>query len=242
MSDYYSVLGVPNGATADQIKRAYRDLALKYHPDRNHDKAATEKFKEINEAYAVLGDPEKRKQYDAYGPEGFGQRYTADDIFRGSNFQDIFKDMGINFDFGSFGGGDLFGDQFQQSQQDGVNITLSFKDLENGVDREFEVQHYKVCTNCKGNGGEPGSKQIKCSSCNGTGRRHIQQNTMFGRFEAVTTCSRCRGKGKMHEKICGSCGGNGRMIATERFRVKAGMVNGSESSTGSDSRKKFGFF
>lgn len=239
--DYYQVLGVSKNATQDQIKDAYRELALKWHPDRNKDKKAEAVFKEVNEAYAVLGDPQKRKQYDAYGPEGFGQRYTEDDIFRGFNFEDIIREFQDNMFAGGFGapfGSDIFG---QQAEQTGVNLYLSFDDIEKGVNREFQVQRYKACDNCKGTGGEPGSKQIKCPKCDGKGRMHIQQSTPFGRFDMVSTCNRCGGRGKIYEKTCKVCNGNGRVVVTEKFRVTA---ESSEKPKGNEKKggKFFGVF
>ncbi len=218
--NYYEVLGISKNATADQIKGAYRDLALKFHPDRNKDKAAEEKFKQINEAYAVLSDPEKRKQYDSFGPEGFGRKYSEEDIFRNFNFEDIMRDFQENFGMGGFGG--PFGtDMFSQQQQEqtGVNLYLSFDDIEKGIDKEFEVQHHSKCEHCRGSGGEPGSKLTKCQECNGTGRRHIHQNTIFGMFDMVSTCNVCGGRGRNYETKCRECKGNGMVLVKERFRV-----------------------
>ena len=232
-------------ASQDEIKRAYRELAMKYHPDRNKDKDAEAKFKEINEAYAVLGDEQKRKQYDTYGPSGFGQRFSEEDIFKGFNFEDIFKQMQDNV-FGFSGMGGQFGDMFNEAEQTGVNINLQFSDMEKGFDRTFEVKHYKTCSNCRGSGGEPGSRQIKCESCNGTGRRRMQQNSILGRFEMITTCNRCSGRGKIFESACKVCRGHGRVIATEKFRIRAESVDsaGKEEKDGNASgggRKRFGF-
>ncbi len=234
MVDYYSILGVPKNASVDQIKKAYRELALKYHPDKNKSKEAEEKFKEINAAYAVLSNPEKRKEYDAYGPEGFGRKFSQEDIFRGFNFEDIFQDMQSNMysnlggeGFGGFGG-----------EAQGVNINLSFDDIERGVDREFEVQRYRTCENCDGRGGEPGSKEMRCPICNGTGMRHVRQNTFLGSFEMMTTCDRCMGRKKVFEKVCHVCRGNGRVLVTERFRVKAERSDAGNK----DSRRRFGVF
>ncbi|MGD0510462.1 MAG: DnaJ domain-containing protein [Candidatus Micrarchaeaceae archaeon] len=219
--DYYKILGISKNASADQIKGAYRELALKYHPDRNKDKNAEEKFKTINEAYAVLSDPQKRQQYDAYGPEGFGQRYTEEDIFRNFNFDDIMRQFQENIFTGGFEGmGDMFGQQ-QQQEQTGVNLYLSFDDIEMGMTREYQVQRYKNCDNCKGTGGEPGSKQVKCTTCDGKGRVHVQQSTPFGRFSMVTICSKCGGRGKTFEKVCRTCRGNGKVLVTEKFKVTA---------------------
>lgn len=234
--DYYSTLGVEKNATQEQIKNAYRTLALKFHPDRNKTKEAEETFKEINTAYAVLSDPEKRKQYDSYGPTGFNQRFSEEDIFRGFNFDDIFKNMQENMYFS--GGFDPFGGGFpQQEEQKGVNLYLSFDDIEKGVDKEFSVRRVKVCPNCRGNGGEPGSTQSKCPACNGSGRRHVRQNTPFGRFEAITTCDQCRGKGKIFDKVCKECEGVGRVTAVEKFRVRA-----EKPDTDTKQKKKFWAF
>ncbi len=211
--DYYEVLGVPKSASQDQIKKAYRDLALKLHPDRNSEKSAESKFKEVNEAYAVLGDPEKRKRYDAYGPDQFNQQYSQEDIFRNFNANDIFKDL---FASGAFGGGSPFGENIfndEVQQPNAVNLTLSFEDIEQGMEREYQMQHFKRCTHCSGTGGEPGAKQIKCTSCNGMGRRKVQQNTFLGRFEMITTCDKCRGRGKIFEKACKVCSGKGQNLS-----------------------------
>ncbi|MDE1860839.1 MAG: DnaJ domain-containing protein [Candidatus Micrarchaeota archaeon] len=233
--DYYQILGVPKDASQEQIKKAYRELALKFHPDRNKSKDAEERFKAINEAYAVLGDEQKRKQYDSYGPEGFNQRFTEEDIFRGFNFDEIFKGMQDSmFGFSNFGPG--FGGA--EPEQAGVNLYMSFEDLERGIDREFEVQRYRRCGNCRGSGGEPGSKQLKCSSCNGSGRKRIQQNTPFGRFEAITTCGNCGGRGRIFEHVCRTCNGNGRILITERFRIKAEKADEDKD----DTRRRFGIF
>ncbi|MCL5413467.1 MAG: DnaJ domain-containing protein [Candidatus Marsarchaeota archaeon] len=234
MVDYYSVLGVQKNATSDQIKKAYRDLALKYHPDRNPDKAEAEHFKEINEAYAVLSNDEKRKQYDAYGPEGFSQKYSAEDIFRGSNVQDILKEMGINLNFG-FGGQDLFGGMFGMGQQQGdigqsilYRMDVTLHDIANGSTKEILVKHVKKCGECGGSGGDPGSRLAKCSECKGTGYRTVIQNSFFGRIQTTSICNRCMGKGKKYEKMCRSCNGKGGVVASEKVQVRipAGIKSG----------------
>ncbi|MDE1851423.1 MAG: DnaJ domain-containing protein [Candidatus Micrarchaeota archaeon] len=236
--DYYNILGLSKSATQEQIREAYRKLVLKHHPDINKDPKAEAKMREINEAYAVLSDPEKRKEYDAYGPSGFGRRYTEEEIFRNFNFEDIFKNMqgfeGFGFGGDPFG---MFGEQ-QQQVQTTVNFSVAFDDIEKGLDREYDVQRNKKCPTCKGTGGDPGSKQVQCSACNGNGRRRIQQNSFFGRFEAITTCDRCRGRGRIYERSCRTCGGNGIVSVIERVRIR---VNKTGEETG-EPRKKPGFF
>ncbi len=215
MRDYYDILGIKKTASQEEIKRAYRELALKFHPDRNKTKEAEEKFKEINTAYAVLSDPEKRKTYDAYGAEGFNDRFSEEDIFRGFNPEDIFKDI---FGGRSFNFGDMFGQQGEQ-EQTGINMYFSFDEMDRGINREISVQHYKTCQNCRGSGGEPDSKQIKCTACNGSGRRNIQQNTPFGVIRMVSICDRCGGRGKIFEKACHVCRGSGRVVASDRYKI-----------------------
>jgi molecular chaperone DnaJ len=214
-NDYYDILGVKRNANNDEIKRAYRDLALKYHPDRNKDKSSEERFKEINAAYAVLSDPEKRKQYDTFGPEGFGQRFTQDDIFRNFDINEIFRQMGMGgFDFG-FGEDPFGGMGGGEAAATGVNLQISFDDIERGMDREFEIAHRKQCNNCGGSGAEPGSKQSRCPTCNGTGRM-----SPFALFMFDTICNKCRGRGKIYDKECRVCRGRGSLLVKERFRVK----------------------
>jgi molecular chaperone DnaJ len=233
--DYYDILGIGKDASQDQIKSAYRELALKHHPDRNKHKDSEEKFKEINAAYAVLSDPEKRRQYDAYGSEGFEQRFTNEDIFKGVNIEDIIRGFQENM-FGFQDVGNPFGG-FQEEPR-GVNLNISFEDIEKGFDREFSVQHNKMCSNCKGSGGEPGSKHIKCAKCNGKGRIHIQQQIPFTILTFDSTCDKCRGSGKIPEKVCKTCRGSGKVIVTEKFRIKVDKVDGKDGK----SRGMFGIF
>ncbi len=235
MVDYYSVLGVPKTASADQIKKAYRELALKYHPDRNKSSGAEEKFKEINEAYAVLSDDTKRKQYDAYGPEGFSQRYTEQDIFRGSNVNDLLREMGIDLNFG-FGGGEslfqMFGGTQVNRQDLGQNILyrmdITLKEAANGATKEITVRHVKECDNCSGTGGEPGSKVTKCAECRGSGYVTEVRNSFFGRIQTTAPCQKCSGTGKRYEKKCRACNGRGGVVANERVQVNvpAGIASG----------------
>ncbi len=231
MRDYYDVLGVRKDASAEEIKKAYRELALKYHPDRNKSKEAEATFKGINEAYAVLGNEEKRRRYDAYGPEQFGQRYSQEDIFRGFDFQDIFRDLGININFGSggfdpFGG--LFGGGSGGRSELHYPISLALEEIASGVKKNIEIKHVRKCGHCGGTGGEPGYKLIRCSQCNGTGRVRRTTTTMFGRMQMVTTCDVCGGRGRGYEKNCRACGGSGGSIGVDKLEISipAGISEG----------------
>lgn len=237
--DYYAILGVTKSAAQEEIKSAYRNLAIKYHPDRNKAKDAEAKMQELNEAYAVLSDPEKRRQYDTFGSEGFNQRFSQEDIFRNFNFEDLFREFG----FGGAGGGGFPGfggfGPVEEQEQTGVNLYLSFEDLERGIEKDFDVQHVKRCDRCGGTGGEPGSKQVKCTSCDGHGRKTVQQNTIFGRFQMVTPCNKCRGRGKTYDKSCSECRGEGKVLVRERFTIRAGKPGPRPKE---DTRRKFGVF
>ncbi len=232
MADYYSVLGVPRDADLDKIKKAYRELALKYHPDVNKTKEAEEKFKQINEAYAVLSDEQKRRQYDAYGPEGFNRRYTQEDIFRGSNVEDILREMGININLGGFSFGDMFGGTRGDGQDIGQNILykvdLTLSEVADGTTKEISVRHVKTCSACHGSGGESGSRQSRCSECRGEGYVTAVSNTFFGRIQTTQQCQRCAGTGKVYEKKCKACAGKGGIVANEKVKVTipAGVKSG----------------
>ncbi len=222
-----------HNASEDDIKRAYRDLALKFHPDRNKEKSAEEKFKEINEAYAVLSDPQKRQQYDAYGPEGFGRTFTQEDIFRGFDIDEVFRQFNAGgfqdlFNVAGFGGFeatrrmDIGSDILEQ-------ITVSKHDAEHGGERKLTVRHIKLCDNCRGNGAERGSKVISCSECRGQGKMKATVRIPFGIMETITTCPRCGGIGKVPEKQCRVCHGHGRMHIEDKvtMRIPAGITSGS---------------
>jgi molecular chaperone DnaJ len=231
--DFYEVLGVPKTASKDQIKDAYRKLALQYHPDRNKEPGAEERFKEVSEAYAVLSDDTKRKQYDAYGQEGFFQRYTDEDIFRGTNFGDIFRDMG----FGGFGGfNDIFAQFFggggRQRPNRGEDLTyhiqLNLEDLIADSSREIEIPRTEVCPVCNGSGAKPGSSPKTCSTCGGSGQVQKIQSAGFARLVRIVDCSKCGGRGQIIDYPCKECRGSGTVEKKRKISlvIPAGLEDG----------------
>jgi molecular chaperone DnaJ len=234
--DYYDILGVPRNASKDQIKNEYRKLALKYHPDRNKASDAEERFKEISEAYAILSDDEKRAQYDRFGHAGIDSRYTTEDIFRGVDFDEIFRDMG----FGGFGGfGSIF-DMFfgggrrargpQRGQDIRYDLELSLEQAYTGLQTEIEVPRTEGCSECNGTGAKPGTSPKKCSECGGTGQIQHVQVSGFMRFARIEPCRKCRGRGIIIEKPCNVCNGAGIVERSRRISLKvpAGVDTGSQ--------------
>ncbi len=224
-ADYYGTLGIPKNASEVQIKDAYRRLVLQFHPDRNPDPKAQGRMREINEAYAVLGDPQKRQQYDMMGPGAFNQRFSEDDIFRGFDFESILRSFGMNMsDIGGFEqmfSGQQHAGAYQQQQ---LSLNIPLADLEKGVNKTIAVQYYKRCGNCKGKGGEPGYRDTGCPECNGTGTvRRGGSNSAFGFpsfFMMTSPCTRCGGMGVVHEKVCHVCKGRGQVLVKEKFRIR----------------------
>jgi len=234
MKDYYKILGVNKKASLSEIKKAYRKLARKYHPDLNPgDKEAEQKFKEITEAYEVLKDPKKRKQYDTYGSVGnnfrTSQDYSGFDGFDfttkgGSSFSDIFETI-----FGNFTG---FGKEAKsrRSPQRGEDLhysmTLSFIDAAKGVELPIQIMRKVVCPSCNGKGVDKDSKRVVCPVCHGTGK--VNKQTGFMKF--ATPCTNCGGTGYLEGSICKTCNGEGRVddISKLRVRIPAGVDNGSK--------------
>ena len=229
--DYYEVLGIDKGADEAAIKKAYRTMAKKNHPDLNPgDKEAEERFKEINEAYQVLSDPQKRAQYDQFGHEGpqggFGG-YGDFSGFGGGGFEDIFSTI-----FGGGFGGGFSGGARQNGPVPGDDVrydmTISFEEAALGCEKEINLVRDEECSECGGSGAKPGSKVETCSTCGGTGQERVVSNTPFGRIQNVRTCSRCRGTGKIITEYCSKCKGRGKVRVSRRRTVKvpAGIDNG----------------
>lgn len=223
--DYYKILGVSRDATQEEIKKAFRQLALKYHPDRNQgDKAAEEKFKEINEAYTCLSDEEKRANYDRFGTaEGVGAGFRGFGAGAGfGGFADIFEDVFEDF-FGAFGGTrkarPLKGADLR------YNLNISLEDAAFGAEKIIEVPRWQSCSRCNGSGAEPGTSPVTCPGCRGTGHVRFQQ----GFFSVSKTCGKCHGGGKIITKPCHDCNGNGKIRVKKEIsvRIPAGVDNGS---------------
>jgi len=240
--DYYEILGVKKSASLDEVKKAYRESALRYHPDRvphEQKKEAEDKFKEISEAYAVLSDANKRALYDQYGHSGIDQKYAYEDIFKGADFNSVFQDLGDS----GFGGGlfdeifsdlgfDIFGGRSSRASsgrrkgrdlQISVNITL--EEAAAGTEKAVTIPRYETCTTCSGSGAKPGTKKSACPACKGSGRTVVSS----GFFQLAQTCSRCRGQGSIIQASCPDCRGEGRAKVTRKITVKipAGVDTGS---------------
>jgi len=240
--DYYKLLGIDKNASKEEIKQAFRKLAHQHHPDKGGDE---KKFKEINEAYSILSNDEKRQQYDQFGSDfsGFaGQQggMSWDDIFR--NYQSQGQNM--EFDLGDiFGGSGGFSDIFSQffngnggggrraRKEKGkdvvVDMEITLEDAFAGIEKEINLKKYNICKHCKGTGGEPGSAKKKCPECDGAGQVQQTKRTVFGTFSQIITCPKCFGEGEFHEKECKECKGAGRINDIESIKIDlpAGVDN-----------------
>jgi molecular chaperone DnaJ len=221
--DYYEVLGVPRDASPEDIKKAFRKLAFQYHPDRNKDDGASEKFKEVNEAYEVLSDTDKRTAYDRFGHSG------PEGIFGGRGFE--------GFDFGGFG--DIFeaffggtGTATRQSSRRGndlrYTVSLTFEEAALGCEKEIEISRTELCSTCRGTRARPGSQPVRCTACDGTGQVRRVQRSLFGQFINTSVCPQCRGEGKIVNDSCPDCRGSGFQKHKRKIMVKvpAGIDDG----------------
>ena len=240
--DYYAVLGVDKNATDEELKKAYRKLAKKYHPDANPDnkEAAEKKFKEINEAYEVLSNPQKRRMYDQFGTadpqSGFG---GAGGPFGGGTY--TYSTSGFG-DFGDFGDlGDIFSSFFGGRQSStrrnngphkgadlNLSMSITFEESFLGVEKEVTITRNETCDICHGTGAKPGPKVVQCPDCHGTGQVTQVQNTILGQVQTTRTCPRCRGTGEFIKEVCENCGGKGQVRKQAKIKVKipAGIADG----------------
>ena len=227
--DYYETLGVSKNASADEIKSAYRKLAKQYHPDINKAPEAQAKFKEINEAYEVLGDPQKKSNYDQFGSAEGPQGANFEDIFGGAGFGGGFGDIFENI-FSAFGGGG--GGRRSRVMEKGedinVQINISFEDSMNGATKDIEITRFEKCPECSGTGARGGSAFDTCPECKGSGRVRYTQNTFFGTTVHEGICKKCGGTGKIVRDKCTKCNGRGyeKVKRTINLKIPAGIDNG----------------
>ncbi len=232
--DYYEILGVEREATPNEIKKAYRKVALRYHPDKNPDnKASEEKFKEAAEAYEVLSNADTRQRYDEFGhagvhgPDGKGPEMNMEDIF--THFKDIFG--GGSGSFGSF-----FSQERQQRARQGtdlrIKLKLSLQEIANGINKKIKIKRYTTCNICGGNGAKDGKALNTCSACNGTGQTRRVANTMLGQVMTAATCRACQGEGETVITPCSTCQGEGRCMTEEvlNLQIPPGVSDGMQLS------------
>jgi molecular chaperone DnaJ len=226
--DYYEILGLQKGASDDEIKKGFRKLAIKYHPDKNQgDKEAEEKFKEINEAYQVLSDPQKKAQYDQYGTADFngGGGFDAG----GFDFSDV---GGFGDIFESFFGGGFSSGRRKNGPERGAdieyNLNLTFEEAVFGVEKEVSINRHERCETCSGSGTKPGTSPKTCDKCGGSGQVRVQRNTPLGSFVSVNNCDKCGGKGKLVSDPCPTCRGTGKERKHRKIKINvpAGVDTG----------------
>lgn len=223
--DYYEVLGIPRSASAEDVKNAFRTLARKYHPDVNKEADAEEKFKEINEAYGVLSDPEKRAAYDRYGFQGVNTNGMPD--YSSMDLSDLFDLFG----FGSFGGSSRRSRNAPRRGADlSTRLKLTFEEAVFGAEKEIEITRNEKCSVCAGSGAEPGTRPVTCQTCKGAGEVRQVQQTFLGQMVQVVTCPTCGGRGEMIEKPCMTCRGSGleRRTTRKKVTIPAGVDNGNQ--------------
>ncbi|MFN7256596.1 MAG: molecular chaperone DnaJ, partial [Microcystis sp.] len=227
-TDYYEILGVSRDAGKEDIKRAYRRLARKYHPDVNKEPGAEEHFKEINRAYEILSEPETRNRYDRFGEAGVSGGTAGFDPDNMGGFADIFETI-----FSGFGG---MGGQATARRRTGptrgedlrLDFRLKFREAVFGGEKEIRIRHLETCQSCKGSGARPGTSSRTCTTCNGTGQVRRATRTPFGTFAQVSVCPTCDGAGEVIEEKCDVCGGSGRRQETKKLKITipAGVDNG----------------
>lgn len=221
--DYYEVLGVDKTADEKEIKKAYRKLAMKYHPDVSEEEGSEEKFKEISEAYAVLSDEEKRQRYDQFGHAGM-EGFTAEDFYQNVNFDDIFQgfDIGNIFDLFGFGGGSRSRGRSgpQRGSDIYTDVQITLEEAYNGCEKEIKVTRSELCPTCNGSKSKPGHDPQTCPTCNGTGQIKEVSNTFLGQMVNVRPCRQCGGTGKIITDPCDECHGKGSVRKTKTIKLE----------------------
>jgi len=233
--DYYEVLGVPKDASEDEIKKKYRKLARKHHPDLNPDnkEEAEEKFKEVSEAYEVLMDKDKRARYDRFGHEGVfnqgGGGFQWSDFTHYEDISDIFGDLGGSIFDMFFGGGGRSRQRSNKGADLRYDISISLKDAFKGLEKVLSLNKNIECSECGGSGAKKGTSPTTCPKCKGSGQVQVVRSTPFGRFASVSLCDRCHGRGSIIEDPCPKCRGNGHVPGNKKIKVKvpAGIEDGS---------------
>ncbi|MBS1627104.1 MAG: molecular chaperone DnaJ [Bacteroidetes bacterium] len=241
--DYYEILGVSKSSSADEIKKAYRKVAMQYHPDRNPgDKAAEEKFKEAAEAYEVLSDADKKAKYDRFGHQAFAPGMGGGGGFHATNMEDIFSNFGDIFGddvFGSFFGGGRRGGGGGRARAGGqrgsnlrIKLKLNYEEIAKGVTKSVKVKKQIVCNTCSGSGAKDKGSVQTCNTCGGSGQVRKVQSTFLGQMQTVTTCPTCNGEGTTVTAKCGSCKGEGRVFGEETISIDipAGVQEGMQLS------------
>lgn len=237
--DYYEILGVSKSATPEEIKKAYRKVAIKYHPDKNpDDPSAEDKFKEAAEAYEILSNPQKKQRYDQFGHQGVGNgggfsggSMNMEDIF--SQFGDIFGGGGGG-GFESFFGGGGGGRSVKRGSNLRIKLKLTLQEIAQGCEKKIKVKRHVACDDCGGNGAKNGTDLKNCNACNGSGQVKKVVNTMFGQMVSASTCNTCQGEGKTISTPCNTCHGEGRQMKEETISIKvpAGVTEGIQLSMG----------
>jgi molecular chaperone DnaJ len=221
--DYYEILGVEKTATKDEIKKAFRQLARKYHPDVNDAPDAEEKFKQLGKAYEVLSDDEKRAVYDRYGEQGINQQgYGQSQFdFGFGGLDEIFSSLFGDFDFGGFSGGRRQDPNAPSRGSDlRLDLEIEFEEAFTGTEKEIEIDHLETCKRCSGTGAEPGSQKVTCPTCGGAGQVQRTTRTMMGAFTQVSICPDCNGAGSVNENPCKECRGDGRINTKKKITLK----------------------
>jgi molecular chaperone DnaJ len=233
--DYYEILEISRNASADEIKKAYRKMAIKYHPDKNPgDKASEEKFKEAAEAYEILSNADKKQRYDQFGHAGVGGNAGGGGGFGGMNMDDIFSQFGDVFGghFGGFGGGGRGGRRVNRGSNLRVKVKLNLEEIANGVEKKIKVNKFVSCKTCSGSGALNASAKSTCSTCRGTGQITRMTQTILGAMQTSSTCPACGGEGQTITEKCKSCHGEGVVREEEviTINIPAGVSDGMQLS------------